>query len=76
MGADPVALKETEMRRRALFGIASLGGFVAVHAALGQPAAPPADSERQSAALAGIKLAILKSTGYADDTVTVTLRTH
>ncbi len=74
MGADPTPLKETEMRRRALFGILSLGGLVAMRDVLGQPAAPPADSERQSAALPGIKLAILKATGYADAALTVALK--
>jgi hypothetical protein len=60
------------MRRRALFRIILLGSLATLTAALGQSAA--ADSERQSAALPDIKLAILKATGYPDAAVTVALK--
>ncbi len=58
------------MRRRALCGIVLLGCLTGLPAV---PMAAPSDSERQSAALPRIKLAILQATGYADTAVTVSL---
>jgi hypothetical protein len=62
------------MRVRALLRILAAVPPVLVHA----PAlrAAPADSERRSAALPAIKLAILKATGYADVAVTLVLKAN
>ncbi len=61
------------MRVRALVRIVLLGSLATYPLALSQSVAPlaaPSDSERQSAALPEIKLAVLKATGYADAGVT------
>lgn len=66
------------MRIRALLRRTALGAVVALLPALASVpvsrAAPAPDSEHQARALPAIKSAILKSTGYADATVTLALK--
>lgn len=67
------------MRVRALLQMMLLGTVAALPPVLAYaPAlrAAPAESEGQVGALPAIKSAILKSTGYADATVTLTLRAN
>ncbi len=68
------------MRMRALLRMMLLGTVAALLPVLASCACLAcracAESERQAGALAAIKSAILKSTGYADATVTLALRAN